>query len=347
VLRAYPAIIYAVRIEDLDYELPEAAIAQSPLVDRASSKLLCLDRLNGTIQDRTFRDVVEILHAGDLLVLNNTRVTALRLLGEKTTGGKVEVLLLKDLGHGSFEALAKPGKRLKPRTVIQFDGALTATVEEELQGGQKLICFSADPELDAKLKLAGEVPLPPYIKGQIENTERYQTVYATAGGSAAAPTAGLHFTPQILTALANKGIETAWVTLDVGLDTFRPITSEDPLSHQMHGETCHLPAETAIMVSQAKGRIIAVGTTAVRTLETFAIDRRRVEPGSLATKLFITPGYEFRIVDGMFTNFHMPRTTMLLMLSALCGRERIMTAYEHAVHHGYRFLSFGDSMLIL
>jgi S-adenosylmethionine:tRNA ribosyltransferase-isomerase len=336
-----------VRIEDLDYDLPDTAIAQTPLADRSASKLLRLDRLTGAIQDRTFSDVVHILNPGDLLVLNNTRVTALRLFGEKASGGKVEILLLKHIGQGCYEALAKPGKRLKPGSVVQFANDIRATVEEELHGGRKLICFNPDPELEAKLKVTGQVPLPPYITSQIEDPERYQTVYATTGGSAAAPTGGLHFTPQILGALREKGIQTAWVTLDVGLDTFRPITAEDPLAHQIHGETCHLPHETAAAIHQAKGRIIAVGTTAVRTLETLAIGPRQVESGSRDTKLFITPGYEFKVVDGMFTNFHMPRTTMLLMLSALCGREAVMSAYEHALAHDYRFLSFGDSMLIL
>lgn len=335
------------RLEDLDYDLPEEAIAQTPLEDRAASKLLWLHKESGKVEDRLFRDVIDILETGDLLVVNDTRVTALRLLGQKPTGGKVELLLLKETALGEYEALAKPGKRLQPGAQITFDEGIVATVLENLAEGRKRVVFGNDPKLKERLSKLGQVPLPPYVKRQIDDPERYQTVYARAGGSAAAPTAGLHFTPDILDGLARRGIQTVHVTLDVGLDTFRPITSEDPLKHDIHGETCSVSEETKKMIEGAKGRIIAVGTTAVRTLESFAIGPRQLESGSKDTRLFITPGYQFRIVDGMFTNFHMPRTTMLLMISALAGSDSIKRAYAHALESGYRFLSFGDSMLIL
>ncbi len=337
------------RLEDLDYTLPDEAIAQHPLADRAASKLLWLHRESGAIEDRQFRDVVGMLLPGDLLVLNDTRVTALRLFGEKPTGGKIELLLLKETASGDFEALAKPGKRLRPGDLILLGDGLQAEVIANLEEGRKLVRFKPDPGLQTKLAKLCRVPLPPYIHEELKDAERYQTVYAqlTSPGSAAAPTAGLHFTEELLAALKSKGVEIVRVTLDVGLDTFRPITAENPLEHQIHGESCRLPEKTRLAIEKTKGRIIAVGTTAVRTLETFATGHRQVEAGRRDTRLFIAPGYQFQIVDGMFTNFHMPRTTMLLMISALAGRERVMAAYTRALAQDYRFLSFGDSMLIL
>lgn len=335
------------RIEDLDYLLPEESIAQTPLPDRAASKLLWLHRDTKKIEDRRFREAVEILRGGDLLVLNDTRVTALRLLGEKTTGGKVELLLLRQTGPGEYEALARPGKRLQPGAVVSVGSDLQAVILENLADGRKKVLFEDRPDLVQLLERNGRVPLPPYIHSALEDPERYQTVYSSVGGSAAAPTAGLHFTDEMLGLLRAKGVGISTVTLDVGLDTFRPITSEDPLLHQIHGESCRMPEETKIAIERAEGRIVAVGTTAVRTLESFATGKRKVASGHKDTRLFITPGYQFQIVDGMFTNFHMPRTTMLLMISAMASREAVMTAYRHAVSSGYRFLSFGDSMLIL
>ncbi|HTQ11789.1 MAG TPA: tRNA preQ1(34) S-adenosylmethionine ribosyltransferase-isomerase QueA [Fimbriimonadaceae bacterium] len=344
------------RIEELDYDLPEEAIAQTPLADRAASRLLWLHRASGVVEDRSFRDAVDILQPGDLLVLNDTRVTAIRLIGEKPTGGKVELLLLKETAPGEYEALAKPGKRLQPGTEVSFEGPdsfagqtlpLRARILANLAEGRKLVRFHPDPNLQKRLRQIGRVPLPPYITHEIEDPERYQTVYSQTAGSAAAPTAGLHFTREILDRLRAKGVETATVSLDVGLDTFRPITSEEPTLHSIHGETCHLPEDTKRAVEAAMGRIVAVGTTAVRTLESFAAGPRRLRTGSMQTRLFITPGYEFQIVDGMFTNFHLPRTTMLLMIFALAGQDAVRAAYRHAVDSGYRFLSFGDSMLIL
>ena len=333
-------------LSDYDYYLPEAAIAQHPLEDRSASKLLYLHKDSGLVEHRQFKDAVDLLQPGDLLVLNNTRVTAFRLFGQKPTGGKVEVLALKQTGPDTFESLVRPGKRLQPGAAIEFDHGLHATVEANLDEGQKLLKFESRDPLPVTLQRASSVPLPPYVHEALQDPERYQTVYAQVPGSAAAPTAGLHFTPEILSQLKAKGVQAAWVTLNVGVDTFRPIQSENPADHPIHGETCELPKETAEAVSNCKGRVIAVGTTSVRTLESFAVGKRKLQTGRKDTRLFIRPGYEFKIIDGMFTNFHMPRTTMLMMISALAGREAVMNAYQEALKHGYRFLSFGDSMLI-
>lgn len=333
-------------LSDYDYSLPEGAIAQKPLQDRASSRLMWLHK-DGSVEHRKFRDVTDILMPGDLLVLNDTRVTALRLFGKKRTGANVELLLLKDLGENAFEAIAKPGNRLQPGAEALFEGGLWCRFEENLDGGLKRIRFFGDGPVTNLIHEAGQVPLPPYIRTRLDDPERYQTVYSSMPGSAAAPTAGLHFTPEVLQELSSKGVQLAYVTLDVGLDTFRPVKSESLDEHAMHGERCSTPAETVEAVANCKGRVIAVGTTAVRTLESFAIGSRRLDCGSKTTDIFIRPGYEFQIVDGMFTNFHMPRTTMLIMLSALVSRESLLHAYESALAGGYRFLSFGDSMLIL
>ena len=316
--------------------------------------MLYLHRETGEIEHRQFQDVVGILRAGDLLVLNDTRVSAFRLLGRKSTGARVEVLALTAVGPAEFECLVKPAKRLKPGAKIEFEEGLRACVTglgsgeaQSPDGGQRILKFEADRSLSDSLSRVSTVPLPPYVHEALEDPERYQTVYAKKPGSAAAPTAGLHFTPQILEALEAKGVHTAWVTLDVGLDTFRPVTAENPEEHPIHGEACELPEATRLAIESCAGRIIAVGTTSVRTLESFAVGKRRVEGGRKGTKLFIRPGYEFKIIDGMFTNFHMPRTTMLMMISALAGREAVMHAYHDALKSGYRFLSFGDSMLIV
>lgn len=327
-------------LSDYDYHLPDSAIAQEPLADRSASKLLWLHKGTGGIEHRAFTDVPDILRSGDLLVLNDTRVTARRLFGEKNTGGKVEALLLRELGDLRWEALVKPGKRLKAGARIKFE-SVSCEVESELGDGQRILRFDRDPQE------VGQTPLPPYILKALTDPERYQTVYAQTGGSAAAPTAGLHFTPALLSTLRAKGIEIAHVTLDVGLDTFRPVQAENLDDHVMHGERCTVPEETARAVHECKGRIIAVGTTAVRTLESHALGKRQLRTGEDTTRIFIRPGYEFQIVDGMFTNFHMPRTTMLMMLSAITPREGILRAYAEALAEGYRFLSFGDSMLIL
>lgn len=330
-----------------DYHLPESRIAQEPLSDRAASKLLWLHRDTGEVEHLAFRDVTRILQRGDLLVMNDTRVTALRLFGKKSTGAAIELLLLREIAPGTFEVLAKPGRRLMPGARLEMDEGLRAEVVEHIGAGRKLIRFDDDTELQHKLSAAGKVPLPPYITKDLSDKERYQTVYAKVGGSAAAPTAGLHFTPEILQELSGRGVQTATVTLNVGLDTFRPISSGNLDEHVMHGETCSVSAETARAVGACKGRVVAVGTTSTRTLETFAVGPRELRAGETESRLFIRPGYQFQVVDGMFTNFHMPRTTMLVMLSALAGRDNVMKAYEEALQNDYRFLSFGDSMLIL
>lgn len=332
------------RIEDFDFELPESLIAQDPLSNREDSRLLVLPRYGGPIDHSHFSSVVDRFESGDLLVVNDTRVTARRLVGRRATGGTVEALILRRVGL-TFEALTKPAKKLRLGTRVEFEPGLHAEVTEDLGEGLKRLKF--DPEMDeATLSQAGTVPLPPYIRHGLADESRYQTMFASVPGSAAAPTAGLHFTPGILQALRRKGVGVATVTLDVGLDTFRPLASGSVDAHVMHGETCRVTEETARAIESCRGRIIAVGTTTVRTLETFAVGRRQVRSGETVSRLFITPGYDFQVVDGMFTNFHLPRTTMLLMVAALVGRDRLMAAYAEAVRERYRFLSFGDSMLI-
>lgn len=335
------------RLSDYDYELPEDLIAQVPLEDRSSSRLLVVPRRGGPVEHRSFGDVASILREGDLLIVNDTRVTALRLHGHKESGGAVEALLLRETSPLTFEAMLKPGKRLRTGAAIHFPNALRATVLPGFEGPVRAIRFDPAPDLHAKLASIGQTPLPPYIHAKLGDPERYQTVYAQTGGSAAAPTAGLHFTPQLLNQLRNLGVAVARVTLDVSLDTFRPVEAENLDDHVMHGETVHLPPETADAIASAQGRIVAVGTTVVRTLESFAAGPRCVDSGTKQTRLFIRPGYTFQIVDGMFTNFHLPRTTMLTMISAFTGRERILATYAEAIAHRYRFLSFGDSMLII
>ncbi|MFQ3586411.1 MAG: tRNA preQ1(34) S-adenosylmethionine ribosyltransferase-isomerase QueA [Fimbriimonadaceae bacterium] len=334
------------RLSDFDYDLPEERIAQEPLADRADARLLWLHKSTGHVQHRRFREIPDILRPGDLLVVNDTRVTALRLYGRKPTGGRVECLLLRERDSGEFEALVRPARRLGPGTVVEFEEGLAAEIRLDLGGGQRLIRFFPDERLGEKLAQAGEVPLPPYIGRKLSDPERYQTVFARQGGSAAAPTAGLHFTPEIVTELHTRGIGIARVTLDVGLDTFRPVTSDNIAEHRMHGEWCEISDEAAAKIASCRGRVIAVGTTVVRTLETFAVGSRRVESGRRRTEIFIAPGHRFQVIDGMFTNFHMPRTTMLMMIGALAGVEEVMEAYRQAVAERYRFLSFGDSMLI-
>ncbi|MEQ1823361.1 MAG: tRNA preQ1(34) S-adenosylmethionine ribosyltransferase-isomerase QueA [Fimbriimonadaceae bacterium] len=330
----------------MDYVLPEDRIAQTPLENRSSSKLLVTHR-TGEIEHRQFGDVVYYLNEGDLLVLNDTRVTAWRLLGERETGGHVEFLLLHEEPGNVWLSMAKPGRRLKPGEVIKIArGALRLSILSNEAGGLKRIQVEGD-NVERSLRMHGRVPLPPYIHQSLADSDRYQTTYAKTGGSAAAPTAGLHFTPEILDALRAKGVRTEFVTLDVSLDTFRPIQVSNLDEHVMHGETCRISEVTAKAISNAGGRIIAVGTTTVRTLETFASSRRRVEPGQTRSHLFIRPGYEFKVVDGMFTNFHLPQTTMLVMLEALIGKVGLERAYDAALANDYRFLSFGDSMLII
>ncbi len=334
------------RLSDYDYELPERLIAQTPLEDRTASRLLLLPRTGGKAQHRRFTDVPSLLREGDLLVLNDTRVSALRLMGHKPTGAGVEALLLSEEEPGTYIALMRPGRRLRVGARVVFED-LEATVEAQLSDGQRRLVFDHHPMLSKRLREIGTVPLPPYIHAALADAERYQTVIACQPGSAAAPTAALHFTPALLDALKGQGVEVATVTLSVGLDTFKPVESEDLDAHAMHGEVCEVPEATAEAVARCRGRIVAVGTTSVRTLETFAEGPRRLATGRRTSRLFIRPGYRWQVVDGMFTNFHLPKTTMLMMLSALVGRERLLDAYAEAVREEYRFLSFGDSMLVI
>lgn len=330
------------RLHDYHYFLPPELIAQQPLAERDASRLMVLRMRSGSIEHRNFAEVAEILDPGDLLVLNDTRVTALRLYGERPTGGKVEALLLRPLGSGKFEALLKPAKRVAIGQSIIF-GALRATVASIDPSGPRIIDFGDEEGLEDRLQAIGEVPLPPYIRSKLRDRERYQTVYSKTRGSAAAPTAGLHFTPRQFEKLVRRGVSLAWVTLDVGMDTFRPVQTENLSAHTMHGERYSIPAETQEAIRNTKGRIIAVGTTAVRALESFGSGLG----DSGTTSIFIRPGYKFKVVDGMFTNFHLPKTTMMMMISALAGRENVLRAYESAIENRYRFLSFGDSMLII
>lgn len=341
------------RLSDLMYELPEELIAQEPLADRAASRLLTLDRETGAVGHRSFREVVDLLEPEDVLVRNNTRVSALRLLGERPSGGQAEALLLSEGEEpGTYVALVRPGKRLKPgaEIVVRDAGtdrvALRAVIREDLGEGRKLLALEADGDWRALLQQVGRVPLPPYIQTPLGDRERYQTVYAQVPGSSAAPTAGLHFTEEILGAIAAKGVTIAEVTLDVGLDTFRPVQVEDLREHTMHGERCAISEETVAAVNGCRGRILAVGTTSVRTLESFAVGPREIRGGEMVTHIFLTPENKPQIVDGLFTNFHLPGTTMLAMLAAFTGIEPLMKAYSEAVAERYRFLSFGDSMLI-
>lgn len=336
------------QLSDYDFELPESMIAQQPLADRAASRLLVLPRDGGPIQHRIFREIDEYFREGDLLIRNATRVSAVRLFGHKQSGGAVEVLVLTRLAeHDTYEALAKPAKRLPPGTLLEFEHGLRATVRARHGGGSVILHFEGPGDVHETLVALGSVPLPPYIRESLADSERYQTVYAREPGSAAAPTAGLHFTPEIFAKLQAKGVSIAEVTLDVGIDTFRPLAVEDPREHEMHGEWCEMPESTAEAIAHTKGRIIAVGTTTTRTVESFAVGVKKVRSARQKTKIFIYPGYEFKVVDGLITNFHMPRTSMLLMLAALTGRERLMQAYSDALARKYRFLSFGDAMLIV
>lgn len=353
------------QVEWFDYDLPESLIAQTPLKDRTSSRLLTLNKTTGAIQHQTFEALIDYVEAGDVLVLNDTRVIPARLFGVKAdTGAKAEVLLLKQLEGDRWEALVKPGKRLKKGAVILFgesdstdsEGSkralLTATIEEESDMGGRVLRFSYEGIFPELLDRLGQMPLPPYIKEQLPERERYQTVYAKHEGSAAAPTAGLHFTKEYLNRLEQKGIQLAYITLHVGLGTFRPVSVDDVESHRMHEEYYEVSSAAAETINAAKAagkRVIAVGTTSARTLETAAkinSTRGRLEACSGWTDIFIYPGFEFLIVDALVTNFHLPKSTLLMLISALADREKIMEAYRQAVEREYRFFSFGDAMLI-
>ena len=339
-------------VKDFNYELPQELIAQDPLEDRSSSRLMVLGREDGSIRHGIFRDITDELHPGDCLVINNTKVLPARLYGTKEgTQAGIELLLLKRLSDDRWETLVKPGKKAKPGAKIIFGGGLlTGEILEIAQEGNRVIQFSYQGIFEEILDQLGEMPLPPYITHHLEDKQRYQTVYAKEEGSAAAPTAGLHFTPQLLAQIRAKGVEIAEVTLHVGLGTFRPVKVDHILDHHMHAEFYTITKEQADKINQAKAaghRVIAVGTTSTRTLETVADEAGYVREASGYTQIFIYPGYQFRCIDALITNFHLPQSTLLMLVSALAGRERVLSAYEEAVREKYRFFSFGDAMLII
>lgn len=340
------------KITDYDFNLPESLIAQTPLKNREQSRLLILDHQTHQMRDAHFYNIIDELQAGDALVLNNTRVLPARLHGEKAeTGGHVEVLLLKNTSNDQWETLVKPAKRIHVGTEITFgDGRLKATVIEELEHGGRIIEFSYQGIFLEVLESLGEMPLPPYIHEKLEDQERYQTVYAKENGSAAAPTAGLHFTSELLTAIAAKGVHIVYLTLHVGLGTFRPVSVDDVSNHHMHSEFYALSEKGAKTINQVKangGRVVAVGTTSIRTLETIGHKfNGKVAPDSGWTDIFIKPGFEFKIVDAFSTNFHLPKSTLVMLVSAFAGRELVLEAYQHAIDEKYRFFSFGDAMFV-
>ncbi|EAD7008905.1 tRNA preQ1(34) S-adenosylmethionine ribosyltransferase-isomerase QueA [Listeria monocytogenes] len=340
------------KVEDFDFDLPEELIAQTPLLDRTSSRLMVLDKESGDIKDQHFTDIISYLNKGDALVLNDTRVLPARLHGIKDeTGAHIEVLLLKQKEGNAWETLVKPAKRIRKGATITFgDGALKATCLEELEHGGRILEFSYEGIFYEVLEQLGEMPLPPYIKEQLADQDRYQTVYAKENGSAAAPTAGLHFTEDLLAKISAKGVEIIFVTLHVGLGTFRPVDVEDTTNHKMHSEFYRLTEESAERINKIKaqgGKVVAVGTTSIRTLETIASrhDGKLVAESGW-TEIFISPGYTFQAVDALITNFHLPKSTLIMLVSALSDRTKILAAYNHAVEQQYRFFSFGDAMFI-
>ncbi|MBE6046874.1 MAG: tRNA preQ1(34) S-adenosylmethionine ribosyltransferase-isomerase QueA [Clostridium sp.] len=339
------------KVTDFNFDLPEELIAQHPLEKRDSSRLMVLNRETGDIEHKVFHDIIDYLNEGDTLVLNNTRVMPARLIGEKEgTGGKIEFLLLKRIDKDRWECLAKPGKSAKVgRKFVFGEGKLKAEVVDVLEDGNRIVEFSYEGIWEEVLDSLGEMPLPPYIHERLEDRERYQTVYSKENGSAAAPTAGLHFTEELLQKIKDKGVNIAYVTLHVGLGTFRPVKVDTIENHDMHSEYYVLDEENASIINNAKEngkRVIAVGTTSTRTLETIADENGRVKAQSGWTKIFIYPGYKFKIIDNLITNFHLPESTLIMLVSALAGREHVLNAYNEAVRQKYRFFSFGDSMFI-
>ncbi len=337
---------------DFYFELPEELIAQDPLEERTSSRLLVLDRRSGAVSHHVFREIADFLRPGDCLVLNNTKVIPARLLGEREgTGAHVELLLLKRKSGDVWETLARPGKKCRPGTKLSFgDGLLKAEILETVEEGNRLVRFTYEGIFEEVLDRLGEMPLPPYITRKLQDKNRYQTVYAKHEGSAAAPTAGLHFTEALLGQLEAKGVKLAYVTLHVGLGTFRPVKEENVLEHHMHSEHYQISRETADLINRTKAegsRIVCVGTTSCRTIESAADEEGIVHPGSGDTDIFIYPGYRFKALDALITNFHLPESTLIMLVSALAGREHVLAAYEEAVRERYRFFSFGDAMLII
>ncbi|MDW0112359.1 tRNA preQ1(34) S-adenosylmethionine ribosyltransferase-isomerase QueA [Sporosarcina saromensis] len=339
-------------VNDFDFELPEELIAQTPLIDRTASRLMVLDRVTGAVKHRQFRDIIDELNAGDVIVLNDTRVLPARLIGVKEeTGASIEVLLLKEKGSDEWETLVKPAKRVKVGTVITFgDGRLTAQCTATMDQGGRVFKFRYDGIFYEILDALGQMPLPPYITETLDDQSRYQTVFAKERGSAAAPTAGLHFTEEILQAIKEKGVGVEFITLHVGLGTFRPVSADTIEEHTMHAEYYNVSAHTAEAINKAKangGKVIAIGTTSARTLETIAtLHDGKIVESSGWTSIFIYPGYTFSILDGMLTNFHLPKSTLIMLISALATREHVLAAYREAVQEKYRFFSFGDAMFI-
>ena len=339
-------------VKDFYYELPQELIAQDPLPDRSSSRLMVLDKKTGAVEHKVFRDIVGYLHPGDCLVINNTKVIPARLYGVKEgTGANIEILLLKRMEGDVWETLVKPGKKCKPGTVIRFgDGILTGEITGIAEEGNRLIRFSYEGIFEEILDRLGQMPLPPYITHALADKNRYQTVYAKYDCSAAAPTAGLHFTPELLEEIRAMGVEIAEVTLHVGLGTFRPVKETDVLKHHMHSEFYQITQDEADKINRAKRegrRVIAVGTTSTRTLEAASDENGFLTKKSGWTEIFIYPGYRFKVIDALITNFHLPESTLVMLVSALAGREQVLAAYEEAVRERYRFFSFGDAMLII
>ncbi len=338
-------------VNDFDFDLPEELIAQTPLLDRTASRLMLLNKETGDVSHRHFKDIIDYLMPGDTLVLNDTKVMPARLFGIKEeTGAKVEMLMLKQLEDNDWEVLIKPAKRITEGTVVSFgEGKLKAVCRESLAQGGRIMTLEYDGILQELLEELGEMPLPPYIKEKLEDQSRYQTVYAKALGSAAAPTAGLHFTEALLTAIKDKGVNVTYITLHVGLGTFRPVSVDNVEEHDMHSEYYEMTAETAALLNQTKAsghRIITVGTTSTRTLETIASTEGTFKETSGWTDIFIYPGYEFKGIDAMITNFHLPKSTLMMLISSLSTREHVLNAYRQAVEEKYRFFSFGDAMFI-
>ena len=338
------------KTHDFYYDLPQELIAQTPLEQRDASRLMVLNRQTGEISHRHFHDILDYLNPGDCLVMNDSRVLPARLLGHRPTGGMAEVLLLRDLGNKCWECLVKPGRKLQPgSTVIFGDGELTATVRDVQEDGNRVVEFHYEGIFLEILERLGKMPLPPYIKAELAGQERYQTVYSREVGSAAAPTAGLHFTKELLEEIRAKGVKTAFVTLHVGLGTFRPVKAEEIAEHHMHSELCMMSAETADILNETRkngGRIVCVGTTSCRTLESLVGEDGTFCAASRWTDIFIYPGYRFRAMDALITNFHLPESTLVMLVSAFAGREHVLHAYEEAVKERYRFFSFGDAMFI-
>ena len=339
------------KTHDFYYDLPEELIAQTPLEKRDTSRLMVLDRQTGEVSHKHFYDILDYLQPGDCLVMNDSRVLPARLLGHRPTGGAVEVLLLRDLGNKRWECLCKPGRKMQVGNEVLFgNGELSATVVEVKEDGNRVVEFHYEGIFLEVLERLGKMPLPPYIKAELQDQERYQTVYSREVGSAAAPTAGLHWTKELLDKARAMGVKTAFVTLHVGLGTFCPVKAENILEHHMHSELCMMSAETAQILNETKqsgGRVICVGTTSCRTLESLAKEDGTFEASSKWTEIFIYPGYTFKAMDGLITNFHLPESTLVMLVSAFAGRDHVLSAYEQAVAERYRFFSFGDAMFIL